>query len=619
MTTYYQNVDIDFYRQRLILVIFLMFTAFVLLLTRLFFLQMVEGATYRRLSQNNCIRLQHIQPSRGLIFDRSGKRLVDNRPAFDLSVIPKDAGDIDQTLSELSRLTGFPLELLKQRFRENRSGGSYKPVPLIRDMGRDMLAVVEAHKFDLPGVEVNFQPRRHYLHRDLAAHVTGYLGKISPEEIARREHAGYETGSRVGKTGVEKTYDAYLRGERGGRQVEVNAAGQVVRVLKTVPARPGDNLYLTIDYSLQQQAETLLAGRSGAVVAMDPMSGDVLAMASSPAYDLNDFVDGLSRQEWEALVSNPRKPLQNKAIQAEYPPGSVYKLITVMAGWEEGFIDDETTVSCPGYYSYGDRVFRCWKRSGHGKMTVIPALAQSCDVFFYQVGREMGVERLAWYAKACGLGRTTGIALSPEADGLVPSKKWKRTRLREPWLGGETLNVAIGQGYNLVTPLQMAVLVAAVANGGVLNQPVLLDRLETWEGDVVKRGEPEVRGHLPADSQTLEIIRRGMWQAVNDRHGTAWYAAHSSRFDISGKTGTAQVVASPETEEDEKIRAHILKPHAWFVAFAPSDQPRIALAVVVEHGEHGSTTAGPIAKKMISTYLSKQGLAEGILNVPGRP
>ncbi len=610
MTTYYKNIDLELYKQRLVIVVFLVIAAFVLLLTRLFFLQVVEGATYRRLSKNNCIRLQSVQPNRGLIFDRHGKRLVDNRPAFDLSLIPRDAGDVDETLATLSGLTGYPLSRLKNRFNENRTiGRSYRPVPLIQDMGRDMLAVVESHKFDLPGVEVNYTPRRHYLYNDLAAHLIGYLGRISREDIAERQYAGYDADSRIGKIGVEKTYDRYLRGEKGGRQVEVNAAGQVVRVLETVPARPGHNLYLTIDFSLQQKAEELLKGRSGAVIALDPFSGDVLAMASSPAFDQNAFVDGLSRSEWDMLISNSRKPLQNKAIQAEYPPASVYKLITAMAGYGEDFIDKQTSVFCPGYYRYGDRLFRCWKRHGHGEMDLVEALSQSCDVFFYQAGRDIGVERLAWYAKACGLGRPTGIALSSEADGLVPSKKWKRTRLNQPWVGGDTLNMAIGQGYNLVTPLQLAVLTAAVANGGEIKKPVVLDRLETVTGDVIKSGDPENKGHLPVDAETLEVVRRGMWRVVNDRHGTARYAAYSPRFDISGKTGTAQVVSSPEEDEDEEERSYLLKPHAWFVAFAPSEQPRLALAVVVEHGEHGSVAAGPIARKLIEEYLSSRDLS----------
>ncbi len=608
MANYYKTVDIDLYKQRLIILVFLMAAAFAILLARLFILQVIEGHRYRRLSENNCIRLQPIQPVRGLIFDRHGRRLVDNRPAFDLSIIPKDAGDIDKTLAVLSDLIDCPLAKLKENFQKNQTGGYYKPVVLQKDVGREVLARVEAHKFELPGVEVNYKPRRHYLYDNFAAHLIGYLGKISGEEMKNRQNADYHPGSYIGKAGVEKLYEDFLRGERGGRQVEVNARGQVVQVLKKVPPEPGQNLYLTIDFGLQRRTEALFSGKSGAAVAMDPFTGEILAMASSPAFDQNAFVNGLSRQKWDSLVSNPEKPMQNKAIQAEYPPASVYKMVTAMAGLEEGLLDRRTTFFCPGYYPYGDRIFRCWKKQGHGKVDVVEALAQSCDVFFYKVGEEVGVERLAWYAKACGLGRKTGIALAGEADGLVPSKKWKQKQLEAPWTGGETLNVAIGQGYNLVTPLQMVTLVSALANGGILKKPLVLCRSETAEGKVMRRPGEVVKGRIPVDEETLRLIRRGMWKTVNDRHGTAWYSVHSKEILISGKTGTAQVTSRKKDEEDKQARRpRELLPHAWFVAFAPSENPQIAVAVLVEHGEHGSSAAGPIAKKMITDYLSKAG------------
>jgi len=581
---------------------------FAILLTRLLFLQIVEGADYLRLSANNCIRLQDIDPLRGLIFDRHGKCLVENRPSFDLNIIPKDAGKMDDTLQVLADITGFSYKDLKKNYQKNKKGGAYRPVLLYGDVDRDVLAAVMANKFDLPGVEVNLKPRRHYLYDRFAAHLIGYLGEISRKELRCTQFAGYEVGCFVGKCGVEKTYDRYLQGRQGGRQVEVSANGQVMRVMKTVPADPGHNIYLTIDFDLQQKAESLLEGQSGAAVALDPVTGDVLAMVSSPAFNQNDFIDGMSGEQWQKLITDPRKPFSNKAIQAEYPPGSVYKIITAMAGLQENFVAADDTVYCPGHYKYGDRLSRCWKEGGHGRLDLVDALAQSCDVYFYDLGLKIGVERLAWYAKACGLGRTTGIDLVAEEDGLVPSGKWKQSRLGEPWYGGETLSVAIGQGYNLVTPVQMAVLAAAVANGGILKRPVILKDIQTVEGAMVKQGQSEgLNSSIPADSATLAIIREGLWKVVNDKSGTAYYQVYSPIHDISGKTGTAQVVASPEEKDGQPGSVvDVIKPHAWFVAYAPTENPCIAIAVVVERGGHGSSVAGPIAREMINTYLSEK-------------
>ncbi len=350
-----------------------------------------------------------------------------------------------------------------------------------------------------------------------------------------------------------------------------------------------------------------MAGRTGAAVALDPFSGEVLAMVSSPAFNQNDFVDGMSTTQWRSLIENPYRPLENKAIQGEYPPASVYKIVTAIAALEEAVIDPKETINCPGYYKYGRRIFRCWARQGHGPMNMVDALTRSCDVYFYQVGEKVGVERLAWYAKACGLGRPTGIDLFSEDDGIVPTKEWKQKRLGQPWVSGETLNVAIGQGYNLVTPIQMAVLIAAVANGGQVKQPLILKRVETVEGEQTYHARPETRGQLPASEPTLAILRQGLWQVVNDGHGTARWAVRSRIVDISGKTGTAQVVASPPDSVDGDEIAEALKPHAWFVAYAPSDAPRIAVAVLVEHGEHGSSGAGPVAKGVIEAYFKEDG------------
>jgi penicillin-binding protein 2 len=332
----------------------------------------------------------------------------------------------------------------------------------------------------------------------------------------------------------------------------------------------------------------------------------VLAIVSGPAFNPNAFVEGMTFDAWNRLSTNEFRPMENKAVQGQYPPGSTYKIVTAIAGLEEGVINENRAFYCPGHYRYGNRIYRCWKRSGHGAVKIIDALAQSCDVFFFRVGEELGVDRLSRYAEGCGLGMTTGIKLDNEAPGLVPNSVWKLKSKGMPWQGGETLSVAIGQGFDLVTPLQMACLVAAVANGGTRYKPLIVQRIEAPDGSVVRIGEPEVLGRLPASKKTLQILKRGMTNAVNTPSGTGWNTRIPG-VRVAGKTGTVQVVAmSPDHEED----SHESKPlrfrdHAWFVAFAPAEEPRIAVAVLVEHGGHGASGAGPIASEMIRTYLGK--------------
>ena len=356
-------------------------------------------------------------------------------------------------------------------------------------------------------------------------------------------------------------------------------------------------------HELQQIAEQMLEGVAGAVVAIEPGSGRVLALASNPSFNQNAFTSGMSYEQWDALISNPFRPMENKAIQGEYPPGSTYKIVTAIAGLEDGLIDERTVVDCNGYHRYGNRIYRCWKKGGHGRVDIYRAIAESCDVYFYLVGQKLGVDRLAWYAKACGLGTKTGINLDQESNGLIPTAAWKKARTGIAWQKGETLSLAIGQGFNLATPLQMAALTAAVGNGGTLYQAVIWDSIRSSQNEIVSRTEPEVIGQLPASEKTLAIVHRGLWGAVNDEKGTAG-RIRSSRIEISGKTGTSQVVSRRSVEglKESEIPAH-MRAHAWFVAYAPASQPKIAVAVIVEHGEHGSRAAAPIAKELIRAYL----------------
>jgi penicillin-binding protein 2 len=599
-----QTPDSDWYKRRIVVLFLVVVPAFLLLLLRLFFLQVIEGENFRRLSENNCIRLQSIDPPRGLIFDRSGQLLVDNRPSYDLSIVAKDARPLETTLQHLSQYTHIPIESLRESIEKYQNQPSFKPILLKQDVGRDVLAAIEVKRFELPGTIVDVRLRRLYVKNQSIAHVLGYVGEISADELKSVKYSGYKRGDLIGKSGVEKSFEKYLRGERGGRQIEVNVTGQLIRVLKTVDAVPGNNIYLSIDHNLQKKAEDLLSNITGAVVVMEPSTGFILAMASSPSFDPNMFVDGFSFDQWDALVRNKSHPLQNKAIQAEYPPASTYKIITAMAGLEEGVIDDKTTLFCPGAYKFANREYRCWKKSGHGSVNVGRAIAESCDVFFYQVGLRLGVDRLAAYAKTTGLGSLTGVQLEQESAGLIPTASWKKRKLGVAWQGGETLSVSIGQGYNLATPLQLAAMISSIANGGHRLTPLIVSKIQNASGETIAEYQPEIKGYLPVSTRTLDIIRKGLWEVVNGKSGTA-RIARIDGIDISGKTGTAQVFSRKTDNENESRRSQHLKSHAWFVAYAPSINPKIAVSVLVEHGEHGSSTAAPIASELIRTYINE--------------
>ena len=603
MSIYLNAPDSDWYRERLAGAVFAILVALFILLLRLFFLQIVGGEEYRRLSESNCIRLQSIDSPRGLIFDTNGELIVENRPSFDVRIIPSDAKPVKKTLAKIAKHLGMKQDALAGIYKKKKSYLPYKPVLLKKDVGRNTLGAIEVNKFDLPGIDIAINPKRHYLFSRSAAHLIGYLSEINASDLKSGKYKGTRSGDFIGKFGIEKNYENYLRGTRGGQQVEVDATGRVIRVLDTVDAVPGNNIYLTIDQTLQITAEKLLEDKVGAVVAISPENGHVLVMASSPTFDQNDFVTGLSHEKWNTLVKNPFRPMENKAVQAVYPPASTYKIVTAMAGLEEGVIDKDTTYHCPGYHKYGNRVYRCWKKGGHGTVNLAKALSESCDVYFYQVGADLGVERLAFYATSCGFGKPTGINLENEASGLIPTVAWKKRKIGKPWIGGETLSLAIGQGYNLVTPLQLTAMVSAVANGGTLYKPILVSRIETADGHEIQKNKAVVAGVLPVKQETLDLVRKCLWGTVNDVNGTA-YRIRIRNIEIVGKTGTAQVISRRQDDDNNVENPRHHKPHAWFVAYAPADNPKIAVGVIVEHGEHGSSAAAPIARAVIKQYLS---------------
>lgn len=598
-----RNKERDWMKQRVMVASLCVLIVFIMLFLRLVYLQLIKGEEYRRLSETNCVRLKSIKPSRGLIFDRYGELLVDNRPAFDLVIVLEDAGSVPDTISFLSSLIDEPYVDLMEQIQKAGVGAVYKPIILKKDISRDQLAIVEAHKFDLPGIYVEIEPTRHYIHPKTAAHLLGYLGEVNKKELESGHFPLLRSGDQIGRYGVEKSFESYLQGRRGGRQVEVDVNGRVVQVLKTVDPEPGNDLHLTLDLPLQQLAEDLLKGRDGAVVALDPSNGDVLVMVSSPAFDQNDFIGGISNNKWRALMENPGRPMINKAIQGEYPPASTYKILTAIAGLEEKQIDTRTTTFCPGFYTFRGRRYHCWRKHGHGRLNVVDALSQSCDVFFYLAGEKIGVDALAQYARGCGLGRPTGIDLDHERQGLIPTSAWKRERFNEAWFPGETLSISIGQGFNLVTPLQMAVFTAAVANGGTLFRPRVASTIKDVHGQVVAELEPEIIGGIPAGQNTLDLVRKGMVDVVQGDRGTA-RSIRINQIQLAGKTGTAQVFSRKTGEKfDSENQVRTLQDHAWFVCYAPAQNPVIALSVIIEHGEHGSSAAAPVAGTLVEKYL----------------
>ncbi len=600
--------DRDWLKKRIMGVCVFIVAAFTVLIIRLVHLQIIEGEEYRRLSENNCIRLKSVEASRGLIYDRNGVLLVDNRPSFDLKIVLKDARPVKKTLKTLSGYTGIPMEELKGTIDCQGKPSIYKPLLLKKDISRNQLAVLEAHSLDLPGVVVNVEPRRNYIYKKRAAHLIGYLGEINCDELESGRFPGVTGGDSIGRDGAEKIFEDLLRGNRGGQQVEVDASGRLVRILSTVNSVPGKNIYLTLDNRLQEVAETMLEGKVGAVVALDPANGDVLVMASSPSFDQNDFIGGISSKKWNTLITDKNRPMSNKAIQGEYPPASTYKVITAIAALEEGIVDTNTSWFCSGKHKYGNRVFGCWKRWGHGDVQVVEAIERSCDIFFYHAGEETGVDTLAQYAKGCGLGKPTGIELENERPGLVPTAAWKKRRFKVAWQGGETLSIAIGQGFNLATPLQVAAMYAALGNGGTRYKPRILKSVRTPGGDEVITPEPEITGGLPAGANTLKIVKKGLLNVVEGDRGTA-ALIRIKGTRIAGKTGTAQVFSIKKKDRDDikKLDYH-LRDHAWFVCYAPARDPVIAVCVIIEHGEHGSSAAAPVAEAVVRACLEQKGL-----------
>ena len=580
-----------------------MAVAFALIFVRLWHLQIIKGDDFRNLSENNRIRIQDIPAPRGILYDREGTPLVDSFPAFDVSLYRQDLRRPETLIRPLSQTLSLDQEKLQARMAAAKDLPPSQAFKIKTNISREELAQVETRRLDLPGVMVDVVIRRNYPYRSLAAHIIGHLGEISQEELEKDLYSNHKAGYLVGKYGIEQTHEVELMGESGGRQIEVNAVGRMMRVLGTVEPIPGNNLFLTLDLELQKAAEEALAGKNGAVVALDPRNGDVLAMVSKPDFDPNLFSRGITPENWKSIIGNPARPLQNRATQGQYPPGSVFKIITALAALEEKAITPDTVFSCSGAFPFGNRDYHCWKKEGHGRMDLKRAIVESCDVYFYQVGLRLGVDRIAKYASAVGLGKSTGYPLGQEKPGLVPTSAWKLKRFRIPWQTGETLSVAIGQGFNLATPLQIASSVSALFNGGRFFQPRVVQSVRSPDGEVLQEIPPVATRSLHFTPEHVEFIRDALWGVVNGPGGTG-SRAKIQGFDVAGKTGTSQVIQRREGRGE--INLPEFQDHAWFACFAPAPKPEITVVAFVEHGGGGGAVAAPVARKVMENYFLRK-------------
>ncbi len=575
---------------------YLSLAVFAVFLLRLWQLQVLKGDYYREQSKKNRVRVFKIPAPRGIIFDRNGIPLVKNAPYFIASLIP-NLSEKDLDLAGLSRLLDMPAEELSEKIR-GRKKHTLEPIRLKEGLSFAEVARIEARRSDFPGLVVETEITRDYPYGSTGAHLIGYLSLPTEAQLRQGLYAGTPKGVFVGQWGVEALYDERLRGVPGKRFIEVDALGRQMRTLKVVPPVRGDDLTLSVDIRTQKAAEEAFDGKAGALMALDPATGELLALVSLPSFDPNLFVRGISRKQWRRLQRHPGHPFLNRVFQSQYPPGSIFKIITAIAALEEGVIDRDFSVDCTGSIHVGIWKFSCWKRQGHGRLTLRRAIVESCDIYFYEIGRLLGMDRIAKYAKALGFGILPGVNLSAEKKGLIPTTTWKLRNKGVPWYLGETFNAAIGQGYVSVTPAQAALMISAIANGGAVYRPVLIKG----------RTGAEPLTKLGFHPKTLRIIRDALVGAVEDLKATG-REARVEGIEVAGKTGTAQVVKihrNPRRRNDPRYRDH-----AWFVAYAPADDPRIALSVFVEHGGHGGETAAPIARATIEEYLRSSGYYEG--------
>ena len=602
------------FQRRALVMLVLVMLALGGLLARMYQLQIVEHEIYTTLSDKNRVQVQSVPPPRGLVYDRNNLLLAENRPVFSLTLVPERIGSMDETLARLTEILSISdedIERFQRRLNEPRR--PFQEIPLSYDLNEEEIARMAVHRHRFPGVEVKAELVRYYPHSELTAHALGYVGRINRNELQRIDPVNYAGTNYIGKSGVERFYEKVLHGKVGYQHVETNARGRILRVLERENPVPGEDLQLHLDLRLQRKAHELLEGRRGAIIAIEPATGGILALASVPGFDANKFVTGISVKDYRDLSESIDKPLFNRALRGQYPPGSTIKPMMAVAALDSGVTTRERTIWDPGYFQLKEsgRRYRDWKRTGHGWVDLMDSVAESCDVYFYQIGVEMGVDVMYDYLSRFGFGEDATLDVAGALSGLLPSRDWKRAVRSEPWYPGDSVNMSIGQGFFLATPLQLATATALIANRGGWVEPRLLKDI---------RGDRPVEEFLPASThKPLDLKNPDDWEYVVDTmeevmhgtRGTARGAARGASYRMAGKTGTAQVFSLGEDEEydAEEIRER-LRDHALFVGFAPTDDPKIAVAIIVENGGGGSSVAAPVARGLFDAWLEEFPAAE---------
>ncbi|HIE64637.1 MAG: penicillin-binding protein 2 [Nitrospira sp.] len=574
--------------------------ALFLLLLRAWYLQIVQGEYYLELSENNRLRVIETPPPRGRIYDRNGSVLVNNPPSNNLYVVLGDMPAPEEIIPRLAKLIGMPPDEISDRLKKNKRD-LFLPVKIKEDLTMREVAQIEGHRLDLPGVNIQSEFKRDAVYGALAAHLIGYVGEVTQKQLASGKYEDARGGSIIGQYGVEQTYDAILRGTRGRKRIEVDALGYERSVVEVTPPVQGDDIFLTLDLDVQRVAEEALAQRPGAIVAMDPRNGEILAMVSHPTFNPNMISRGISSKAWKALLEDTKRPLTNRVIHGQYPPASTYKIVMGAAILESKIASTMDKITCKGFIRFAGRTYRDWKWNGHGQVDLHRSLVESCDVYYYEMGAKLGVDTISQFSYTFGLGRPTGIELAYEKGGLIPTSEWKKRVYKERWFPGETLSISIGQGFVLTTPIQLAAMISAIAADGVMHSPQLLKKIRRHTTQSFEAVPSSKGRRLPISSETIRAIQSALAGVVSDPKGTA-KTSRSKLVSMGGKTGTAQVVARPE--DDSELPAH-LNDHAWFVAYAPVDDPEIAVVVLVENGGHGGSTAAPLARKIIEAYFGE--------------
>ena len=572
------------------------------LFIRLWNLQVIQGEKFRTLSEDNRIAYRLVQSPRGMVLDSQGELLADNRASFNIYLIRENAKNPKQTIRLLAEITKQPFEVLYEKIR---NANPFRPFLIKADISRKTMAFLEEHKPDYPGVFVQATPLRRYPSKEQASHLLGYLGEVTNRQLQRLKQRNYRQGDLLGQYGVERTQEKFLRGQSGFKQVEVDAYGRELRIVRPFVEKAGNNVYLTIDMELQKKAEELFEAHEGSIVILDPSDGAILAMVSKPSFNPNIFAGGIDAKDWKGLMKDPLKPLENRAIRGQYPPGSIFKIVMGFAILNEKIARSDEKIRCHGTFPFGKKIFRDWKKGGHGPIDFIQSLAQSCDVYYYTNGHKLGIERIARYARMFGLGSPTGFGAA-EKGGLVPSDAWKRRRFKERWYEGETISVSIGQGFNLITPMQAANLIATVANGGYLWKPYIVKKVLNPGGKPLFESRPRLIRKIPISQKIFRKVREALKEVVHGKKGTAKKAQVPDIF-VAGKTGTAQTVDLKYTGRKRKPEElpRKFRDHSWFVAFAPYEKPTIAIAILGENAGRPGSFFAPYAKELISFYLMK--------------